>query len=180
MLLQRKSASPVVVSQTTKIGRPTSLTEPVRLAIIDAISRGLSYAAAAQAAGVNRATVYSWRKRGEAGEEPFASFLAEVTRARADGERRMADIVLAHAESREGSVSLNAAIWWLERRRPERWARRDKPELTVRTEDPKTLTREQLVARITQLAVAEGILPGQAVAGALGVGSPEDDEEDDR
>ena len=140
-------------------GRPTKC-EPATVArIVTALESGMSLRQAAVACGVSRDALNKWRKRGEAGEEPYATFVDQTTRARAVAEERMAAVVVAAAQSGDSKTSLNAATWWLERRRPERWARRDKPEVQIRTEDPRTLTREQLVARVVQLSVAEGLLP---------------------
>lgn len=162
-----------------KTGRPTSCTDEVVQAVVRAVERGLSLRAAAAAAGVSRESLTNWNRRGATGEEPYATFLRLVTRARATAEERMAAVVEQMATSGDVKVSLNAATWWLERRRPERWARRDRPEVTMRAEDPKTLTREQLVERIRVLAVREGILPPDAAVGVLPSAATTDEEEDD-
>jgi hypothetical protein len=154
---------------------PSKLTPEVHDKIVKLVRAGNYRETACAAAGITSRTMRDWMKLGDSGLEPYEAFLRDVDQAEAEAEARdVTQIAKASADD------WRAAAWRLERKSHERWAYRGKEELTVRTEDPKTLTREQLVARITQLAVAEGILPGQTVAGALGVGSPEDDEEDDR
>ena len=113
------------------IGRPSKCTPDVIAKVCDALRLGVSWEAAGAHAGVDRATLTNWRKRGEAGEEPFATFLVESTRARDNAEVRMAAIVMKHAQ--EGNVL--AAQWWLERRRPESWGRREKIEVESASPD---------------------------------------------
>lgn len=165
------SHSSVMAQETLKIGRPTSCTEDVILAIVRATERGLSLAAAASAAGVARATFTNWRRRGAQGEEPYATLVARVTRARATAEERMAAVVEQAAASADDKVSLSAAQWWLERRRPERWARKDRPQLTVQTENPAALSDDELQARIAELAAEHGWVRALPSGGGAGGGT---------
>lgn len=156
-----------------KVGRPTSCTEDVVQAVVRAVERGLSLRAAAAAAGVSKESVLNWKKRGASGEEPFASFLHRVTRARAAAEERMAAVVEQAAASADDKVSLSAAQWWLERRRPERWARKDRPQLTVQTENPATLDDSVLESRIAELAAERGWVRALPSGGGAGGGTGE-------
>ncbi|MFA7295697.1 MAG: hypothetical protein WC211_00755 [Dehalococcoidia bacterium] len=66
-----------------RTGRPTSCT-PERLeAVVKRIDKAAPIKLACEAEGVPRQTLELWTSRAEAGEEPYATFLAEVTRARA-------------------------------------------------------------------------------------------------
>ena len=113
------------------MARPTKCTPETTAKVCEALRLGCSWDAAGAHAGVERRTISDWRKRGEDGEEPFATFLHEATRARDAAEVRMAAIVMKHAQ--EGNVG--AAQWWLERRRPESWGRRERIEVESASPD---------------------------------------------
>lgn len=101
--------------------------------IVDAVRVGNYVSTASAAAGIHRATFYSWMKRGEqasdvrANAEPltfdderFADFYDRVSEATAQAEMD------AVADVREGkSVKWVAAMTYLERRAPEKWGRRE-------------------------------------------------------
>ncbi len=108
--------------------------------VVDAVRAGNYVSTASAAAGIHRATYYSWMKRGEIAsdarakgegvstdDEAFADFYDRVSQATAQAEMD------AVADVREGkSVRWVAAMTYLERRAPEKWGRREgrnaKPE----------------------------------------------------
>src|SRR5678815_1727953 len=100
------------------MARPTSLTPEVQEAICKALRAGNYRETAAQAAGIHRHTLRNWIIRGEAGEAPFAEFLAAAEKAEAMGERRLL------REIRKGVDGWQARSWSLERRWPSRWSGR--------------------------------------------------------
>lgn len=118
-----------------KRGRPTSLTKNRADAVIDAILKGATRAAAAAAAGVHKATFFGWmargdeeheRKRVEGGafrptERKFVDFYDRVKAADAEVLMRRVKIVEQAAES-----SWQAAAWLLERTDPANFARTTK------------------------------------------------------
>lgn len=73
---------------------------------------------ACAAAGVSRNQFYEWLRRGRAGDGIYEVFLADVERARAEGESRNVMLIAQAAQA-----NWQAAAWLLERRHPERWAR---------------------------------------------------------
>lgn len=99
-------------------GRPTSLTPKLIEEVADAVRDGLSFAMAAGAAGICRATFYGWQERGrrykEEGDEndaPFAEFLDVLTQAKDECARRDARVLsrasvgdLAETITEEGNV----------------------------------------------------------------------------
>lgn len=104
------------------MGRPLKLDEVTAQRIVAAVAKGLPRDTAAKLAAISPRTLYQWLARGRDGEEPFAQFSQRVKRAEAESEEEMVSRV------REASkTTWQAAAWWLERRRPERWALR-KPE----------------------------------------------------
>lgn len=120
------------------MARPSKCTPEVIAKVCEALKLGVSWAAAAAHAGLDEATLTGWKQRAKDGEEPFLTFLTESTRARDSAEVRMAAIVLKAAQ--EGSV--NAAQWWLERRRGDTWGRSQ--EVVINAPDsgvPKLLER---------------------------------------
>lgn len=133
------------------MGRPTKCTPEVVERICEALALGVSWAAAAAHAGMSEAALTEWKQRGNDGEEPFAAFLAEATRARDAAEVRMASIVIRAAE--EGDAK--AAQWWLERRRSASWGRQDSMAVTVEKADPAAV----LAAALTKLEPTAGADP---------------------
>lgn len=99
-------------------GRPTSLTPEVQAKIVETIRDGNYRHIAAQAAGVHRNSLIAWEKRGEAGEEPYASFLCELQKAEADAEITLLQTV------KSGGDGWQSKAWMLERRFASRWCAR--------------------------------------------------------
>lgn len=100
------------------MGRPTSLTPEVERRILSALRGGNYREAAAQAGGVHRHTLRNWIVRGEAGEEPYAAFLAAVEKAEAFAERRLLKLI------KVGLEGWQSKAWIMERRWPSRWGGR--------------------------------------------------------
>ncbi len=95
-------------------------------AIVEAIEAGNYKATACAAAGIHRDTMHSWETRGEAGEEPFASFVLRLREAEAKAEMGLlAEIRGAQGGTKEcpGDV-WTARAWVMERRFPKRWGLR--------------------------------------------------------
>ena len=133
------------------MARPTKCTPEVVELICEALALGVSWAAAAAHAGMSEAALTEWKQRGHDGEEPFASFLADATRARDAAEVRMASIVIRAAEDGDAK----AAQWWLERRRSASWGRQDSMAVTVEKADPAAV----LAAALTKLEPPAGADP---------------------
>jgi transposase-like protein len=68
----------------TKLGRRTKLNKARKEAIIEAIKLGATYEIAAEAAGISKATLYNWMKRGEEDSSGnFSDFLDALKKAEA-------------------------------------------------------------------------------------------------
>lgn len=85
-------------------------------------------------AGVEKSAWYSWRKRGRAGEEPYAALEAEIGEAEAEQE-----LCYVARIRKAGRADWKANAWLLERSKPGRWAakREENPddEYTVEFDD---------------------------------------------
>ena len=106
-------------------GRPDRLTAAVQERIIQALRAGAYAEEAAASAGVSRRTYHRWRARGEADHAPasFRDFAAAVRQAEADAE--LYALAVIHKAMPD---DWRAAMTYLERRYPQRWARRTKIE----------------------------------------------------
>lgn len=121
-----------------RVGRPTKLTQQTADRILTILRAGGYDETACAAAGVSRQQFYAWLRRGRDDEPLYDAFLADVERARAEGESRNVMLIAQAAQA-----NWQAAAWLLERRHPERWARpsqRDKDapveNAPVSTDDP--------------------------------------------
>jgi transposase len=101
--------------------RPTKLTPEMQAKIVAAIQIGNYPEIAALAAGISQKTFYRWMAEGEdkpAGH-PLRSFFDDVRKAKASAEIQKI-VVIAKA----ANESWQAAAWWLERTRPDRFSLR--------------------------------------------------------
>jgi hypothetical protein len=142
------------------MARPTSLTPDVQRAICASLRAGNYRETAAQAAGIHRHTLRNWVVRGEAGEDLFAEFLAEVEKAEAIGERRLL------REIRKGVDGWQARSWILERRWPARWSGRVRvtvsdhvDQLTAKLKADPELHRKVLDVLADQEPATQGSTP---------------------
>ena len=102
------------------MARPSKLTPETQKRIIDAIELGLPPEAAAAHAGIACSTFYKWTARGrEEDDGPYAELVEALKSAEHKGEGSLALLVRRAAE-----VDWKAAMTYLERRWPQRWARR--------------------------------------------------------
>ena len=109
--------------------RPLALTPVTRDRILTYLRAGNYIETACKASGIHKDTYYGWMERARKGEEPFATFAAEVDEALAAAE--MLDLATIHAASHN---QWQAAAWKLERRHPSRWSRREHVNVKVKEE----------------------------------------------
>jgi hypothetical protein len=113
---------PGVFYEGLAMARPTKLT-PERIEGITAAVRGGAYAeVAARANGISPSTYYQWMARGERGEPEFQEFSEAVREAEAVAEVN----ACACLEAAWSNGDWRAAIKYLERRYPKRWAERSR------------------------------------------------------
>ena len=123
------------------MGRPLILETHPEIVdeLCELLKEGIPQSAAAPSVGISRGTLQSWKARGRAARENsiggdsiepsealYLDFLDRVEAARAAAEITMTRYVTKTAAG--GDV--RAAMWWLDRARPERWAQRHRHEVT--------------------------------------------------
>jgi hypothetical protein len=136
------------------MGRPTKLNDEVQEKIVSLVRAGNYPEVAAQAAGVAGRTYYEWMAKGEDGREPYAQFMQAVKEAQAAAESHAVTIIRKAALD----GSWQAAAWFLERSKAERWRRKENVELTGKDGGPVKSQvvgddqREQVTALLDELA----------------------------
>lgn len=115
-LLATDIASQYIGDPRCRISEPDTVQQ-----FLEAINDGNYVETAAELTGISKQTWYTWRKRGETGEQPFAALLDAVKRAEARSEAsEVAKVRTAGNDPRFWAASMT----YLERRHPDRWARR--------------------------------------------------------
>jgi hypothetical protein len=100
-------------------GRPTLFTKARRNKIIKAIAAGNYREVAAQTAGIDKATLRGWMRRGRLEKKgDYFSFFTAVMEA-----ENKAESVAVQAVRLAGKDDVKHFQWWLERKCPERWGR---------------------------------------------------------
>lgn len=104
-----------------KIGRPTKFTPEVRERILIAIRAGNYIDTAAQSAGINKDTFYSWMAKAETSGAPkeYYDFADDIKKARAEAEIQAVGVIQQAANR----GTWQAAAWYLERSYPDRFGR---------------------------------------------------------
>lgn len=102
------------------MGRPSLLTPDVAARIIEMVRAGNYRATAMRACRLGKNIIREWEKRGEAGEEPYASFVADLQEAEALSEVDLVRDVRCAEDIKHASH----LIQLLERRFGERWCAR--------------------------------------------------------
>lgn len=131
-------------------GRPTKFDQKAADKILKAVRAGATIAACAAAGGISQYTFKRWRRRGEAGEEPFSTFCTALKSANQEGELRFTLIIAKAAET-----DPTHAKWMLERRWPKRWAPQQKTKVEMTSDkDRAAASRDELIARLKAKAAA--------------------------
>ena len=106
---------------------PSKFTPTIRAAIIESLELGNYQEVAAAQAGINRGTLHKWLTRGrQEGEGEYWDFLQDVERAKAKAEGDALNIIRNAALN----GTWQAAAWFLERSKPERWRLRTTTEVS--------------------------------------------------
>jgi len=109
-------------------GRPTKLTPTTQDRIIELVKAGNYAETAAQVAGIDESTFYRWMQQGE-GEKarhPYKGFRKAILEAKAESEARM--VMVIQKAGFDGSWQ--AAAWYLERTKQNKYGKQNKVELT--------------------------------------------------
>lgn len=109
------------------MGRPAKLTPEAQAVIVEAISEGNYYEAAAALAGVNAGTMRRWLEKGEtATSGQYRAFRAAVLEAEAQAEAEMVRLWRAQVPD-----NWQAARDFLARRHPERWGPKERLDVSA-------------------------------------------------
>lgn len=136
----QRSAYVLIMAASTKLNAQR------QAAICEALSKGASWSAAAQCAGISERTLHHWRERGATARSgKYRAFVEATEDAIASGEAIASDVVfrsfteasvethekylddgLVERRTVERPPSADMALRWLERRLPERWSPRQR------------------------------------------------------
>lgn len=155
------------------IGRPTSCTPEAEAKILEAISAGLPIEMAANYAGVSARTYYTWKQRGDAGEEPYASFLHRLKAADSAAALKWAKGI----DECETPGLWQRFAWKLERRHPKWFGKTSEATAPSPAEQETAMNLQSPddVAKALRERVPRHILE-KALAGAQGDGNREPEE----
>lgn len=108
------------------MGRPTKLTQDIQDKIVDAILAGNYQDAASRYVGIDPATFYRWMQKGDGADDQYGEFREAVENAKAAAE--VENVAIIRMAARDGTWQ--AAAWWLERTRPQKFGRKERYEVT--------------------------------------------------
>lgn len=109
------------------MGRPSVLTKDVHVELVAYARKGVPRSVAAKACRISKNVIRNWETRGEEGEEPYATFIAEYNQAAA--EFRI-DLIEAIRNAKPALVGVSGAdpwqaqAWLLERLDPENFSQK--------------------------------------------------------
>lgn len=116
------------------------LTDATRATILEWLRRGHYRKVACAKVRITERTLQNWVQRGEAGVEPYASFLVDMLEAEADCENELLTTIRTAQPGIPGVSGADvwtSRAWVMERRWPKRW--RGSVRLTVH-EEVETMT----------------------------------------
>lgn len=133
------------------MARPTDCTPETIRVFCDKIRKGLYLEDAAVLAGISHTSVQNWTRRGEEGEEPYASFVAAYKVAEAEAQEMLIDEIRG-AKGGKDSPPWQSRAWVMERRWYKKYGRaiqeieHSGTVQTVKVELPAGATIDQLRA----------------------------------
>lgn len=122
--------------------------DEVRERVCTLLAKGHTIEAATRSAGISRTTWARWKKKGEAGEEPYASYVAEIDEAEATGCISLEGRVMSGEPGWQGAQQM---LRW---REPQRYGDRKQIEMTTGG-DLAELSDEELADELAMLEGAE-------------------------
>lgn len=142
------------------MARPAELNETLITAIAACLRGGMSEPQAAKSSGIHPDTLRRWKRRGEAGEEPYADLVEAMGRASGEAIGRVEKSLYAAAMPRfeqgesgekvlKSHGDVRAQTFILERRDPETWG----AQIRVKVEEE---VRVQIEIAVTRLEAAFG------------------------
>jgi hypothetical protein len=120
-------------NNTSKLGRPTSLTVELQREICEHLADAIPIATTCELVGIAPSTFHAWINRGESGEAPYSEFRDEVTCARARAKLMLLRIIDRAAENGDW----RAASWRLRVGWPQEFSDRPPPEKKTASPPPQ-------------------------------------------
>jgi hypothetical protein len=113
-----------VMKAKTQKGRKTLLNPALQARVCKLLREGCNIKTACNICGVGETTYHEWKNRGRCGEEPYASFFSETSRARDAFKADLLNIVVKAADK-----EARHAEWLLERYWPNEFGRSEPREI---------------------------------------------------
>ena len=114
------------VDPVKKKSRKSKLTRARCEKIVEGVLKGNYITTVCKSVGISTSTYNNWKKKGEQGIEPYATFYERVTEAEAQAEMDILDVIYTNAI--DGGNWLSSA-WILERKYPHRFGKREQMAL---------------------------------------------------
>lgn len=95
--------------------------------------------------GISKDTWYRWLKTGERQKKGIYSDFSDAVR-QAEAEAEMRNVTIIQKAAQEGN--LQAAIWYLERKFPDRWGRREKIQMEHSGEMTQVVKNDEATRRL--------------------------------
>jgi hypothetical protein len=159
--------TPAQAPPVPPVHRLLKCTPETRTRIVEAVRGGNYQETAANAAGIGATTYYRWLHAGKemfehdtGPDHPLRLFYEEVTQALGDAEERCIRVIFAAMPT-----SWQAAAWWLERTRPDKFALRSQVRhegtVSIGLEEIDVLRKSMLANAVTTDGpAAPQLLPG--------------------
>lgn len=144
-----KPTEAITLADQRELQNRIVLTPAIHEHIIGNVRKGMFETQACKLAGVNPIIYHRWKKWGEEGEEPYATFLRELMAAKQSMLEEALDII------RAGDKEWKRAAWWLERMYPE-WREDNETDAPLPDPPVETIIRE-VKARLTPHEIAQVI-----------------------
>ncbi len=124
----KRRVAPAKSPEKKRTGRPLGASTLLTPQMTESICKMLEIAVpekyAAEANGIHEDTLTTWKRQGQEGIEPYATFFRAVTRARAKAVANM------HVRALGGGKGSSGALWFLERRWWREYAQHQRVEIT--------------------------------------------------
>ena len=158
------------------MARPSNLTPEIQEILLEAIGMGLTFKSAAQFAGVDETTFYTWKRKGKAATfGPYHQFYQALRKAEIMGQAALlknindasaggqtivttrvttgpdGQVIKTIVHQRQALPDWKAAAWILERRYPAEWGRKERPQDNDDEKDPLDQWVEDLRAAADQM-----------------------------
>jgi transposase len=114
------------MKRKTRQGRKTLLNTSLQAHVCKLLREGCNVKTACNISGIGETTYHEWKNRGRSGEQPYASFFSETSRARDTFKASLLKIIVKAADK-----EARHAEWLLERYWPNEFGRSEPREIIL-------------------------------------------------